>query len=352
MTHGDGGDDHDNETQITPWDMLDNVHMEKATDVETLQSLLAYVAPAQIDRINAAALDMPPRELRHMSSKRRRTPLPIRLIVVDSIAAPFRVSNANDSSGFVKRAEELGDVGDQLKRLAHVYDCAVVVVNQVSDVFDRGPPRPPPSPGLHVGSPGARSTQTGSPSSTPSAAPSTPSTPRPPPPAHVQNNLPPYLYSRFQTPHFSGQTPSFRALASLGHSWSNIVNTRVMLWRTKRRRAIEDDADSYRSKRDPEAGNGTELIRRMALIFSPYAPRATVEFVIRAQGVVSVGEVRLREPRWAGYASVPGAENALAAEEGVSESAQGVKSDNRDGDDELWAALGDVDVENDGSADK
>lgn len=125
-----------------------------------------------------------------------------------------------------------------------------------------------------------------------------------------------------------------------------------MLWRTKRRRAIEDDADSYRSKRDPEAGNGTELIRRMALIFSPYAPRATVEFVIRAQGVVSVGEVRLREPRWAGYASVPGAENALAAEEGVSESAQGVKSDNRDGDDELWAALGDVDVENDGSADK
>lgn len=334
----------DTQDESTPWSMLDNVHMEKAPDVETLQSLLAFIAPAQIDRINAAAAagtvmpfsgDDPSQSI--VPATTRRPPLPVRLIIVDSIAAPFRVSHASDSAGFVKRAEELGEVGDQLKRLAHVYNCAVVVVNQVSDVFERGPPRPlPPHPPVANAGPTALLAND-SLSSTPSST--APSTPLVPLPAHEQNGLPANLYSRFQTPHFSGQTPDFRSTAAMGHSWSNIVNTRLMLWRTNRRRrrvhtgggegvAYQNgntDADEH------EHEGEAELVRKMALVFSPFAPRATVEYVIREEGVVSSGEVVVREPKW-----VP----RLAHEPEDDAAASRQSNHEEDEEEGLWQAVG------------
>lgn len=286
---------------------MDNVHAEKAQDVETLDSLLAFLVPAQIERLHAAASaeeippSPPPEEEVIIPGGRlapKRPPLPIRLVIVDSIAAPFRAAHEND---FVARAKELGTVGDQLKRLAYVYDCAVVVVNQVSDVFDnrRPSPRPPPAPiapppPVRTASPHLNGNGNNGYGLSASPYSSSPIPPRNKP-AHEQYHLPSLLYGRYQVPHFSGQSPSFRAQAALGHSWANIVNTRVMLSRTKRRRV--PPAGSVAP--DQEEGE-TMLVRRMTMVFSPVAPRASVEYVIEEPGLRSLGLPVEREPRWAG----------------------------------------------------
>lgn len=311
---------------FTPWDYLDNVHTEKAQDVETLDSLLAFLVPAQIERLHQAFVDeqipgSPPEGTPAIPGGRsgpRRPPLPIRLVIVDSIAAPFRAAHENDSGGFVARAKELGSVGDQLKRLAYVFDCAVVVVNQVSDVFDgpRPAPRPPPPPPpARTSSPFPHHARDTGHSTTYSSSPIPPRNK----PAHEQYHLPSLLYSRYQVPHFSGQTPSLRAQAALGYSWTNMINTRLMLSRTKRRVVdVEEGAQG-----EDEA---MMLVRRMSVVFSPVAPRGSIEYVIVESGLRSLGEPRVREPRWAGLMDGEAERNG----------------DGRDEDDEsfLWSQMG------------
>ncbi|BGP20308.1 hypothetical protein JCM10213_002063 [Rhodosporidiobolus nylandii] len=325
---------------LTPWDFLDNVHTEKAPDVETLEAVLSYHTPAAIERINAlAASGAPPPSgispfddplpSQFLSRNRPHPPrptLPVRLIIVDSIAAPFRAETETGSVGFAQRAKDFANLGDTLKRLAHVYGCAVVVINQVTDVFDsRGPLPPsflediphdpaqkgvggasqfalafPPQPSYAAPSPFARSfrqppSATLSRSSTSSSSAS--SAPPPPLPPHQQYSFPSLLYSRFQSPHFTGASasslfpsaassilpfrPTAPVSAALGHSWSNIPNVRVLCL----------------LKRPAHAAGGGKTRRAMTLVFSPYAPRGAVEYEISEQyGVRTVGEVEVRGP--------------------------------------------------------
>lgn len=59
---------------------------------------------------------------------------PVRLIVLDSIAAPFRRDHkSNKSSG--DRSNAILHIAQTLKRLAHQLNLAVVVINQVRSVF-------------------------------------------------------------------------------------------------------------------------------------------------------------------------------------------------------------------------
>ncbi|GAA5915842.1 hypothetical protein JCM6882_006817 [Rhodosporidiobolus microsporus] len=320
-------------TPLTTWDLLDNVHTEKAPDVETLEALLSYHAPAAIERINtlAAAGTIPPSALspshdplpsQFLSHHRRsppRPPLPIRLVIVDSIAAPFRAETETGSSGFAVRAKDFAHLGDTLKRLAHVFGCAVLVVNQVTDVFDSRGAMPPsffdasdasPQPGAPF--------QAAQPFAAPAPLLAAPSLPVPPQlaplsrsntssstqsgssaaapvPPHRQYNFPPLLYSRFQSPHFSGASasspshvsstsilpfsPTAPVSAALGHTWSTIPTVRVLCL----------------LRRSGAGAPGGKTRRAMSVVFSPFASRAAVEYEITEdEGVKGVGPVVVR----------------------------------------------------------
>ncbi|KAI5480536.1 hypothetical protein MNV49_000232 [Pseudohyphozyma bogoriensis] len=268
------------------WDYLDNIHASKAQDVEHLDALLSYIIPAQIDRIAShaeSATPLPPSpsdddddDLSIPTINRDtppKPPLPIKLLIIDSIAAPFRGdanSSTSSSEGFIKRSKDFAAISDKLKRLAAIYNIAVILVNQVSAVFSK-----PPLASFSS----TVSSSSSSPSSTPSF--------RPP---NEDLNLPRLLFSRYQTPHFSGESKAFHSQAALGHSWSNIVNTRVMLHRMGRKRVMGG-----------EFGNEEPtVVRRANLVFSPYAPRGSVDYVLEEEGLRSIGEVKLRENCWVG----------------------------------------------------
>jgi DNA repair protein RAD57 len=107
---------------------------------------------------------------------------------------------------------------------------------------------------------------------------------------------PPLLYTT-QGRWFSGQGSSGKKEAALGVVWANTVNTRIMLSRTGRRRVLKPDEAGYIEEEimsTRPGGNGSPggeegeqktLIRRAHLVFSPFAPPGTVDFVIRPSGI-------------------------------------------------------------------
>ncbi|TXT07377.1 hypothetical protein VHUM_03097 [Vanrija humicola] len=155
--------------------------------------------------------------------------------------------------GLVQRSRHLCTVADRLKALAVEYDLAVVVVNQVSDVFFHGAGGPPP------GQP-----------------------------------LPPMAYAT-QARLFSGQSPGVAKEASLGIVWANAVNVRIMLARTGRRRKLAADDILHGKKRRTDAGVAVSLglefddkptlVRRLHVVFSPFACPGTLDYVIMPSGI-------------------------------------------------------------------
>ncbi|GAA5872207.1 hypothetical protein JCM16303_001015 [Sporobolomyces ruberrimus] len=321
------------------WDYLDNVHTEKSPDVDTLEAVVSYVAPAAIERINArAASNAVDPDLvslmgqgdelvasQYLADNRNtppRPPLPIRLVILDSIAAPVRATHENVSSGFVERSKELTSIGDKLKRIAHVYHCAIVVVNQVADVFERTGPLPShltETPPAQLDSPDRNSFQPRTPiAMTPmSQLPTSSSTIMPPPsrffatpsnlsrtsstsssysryshsntdplpPPHVQLSLPSLLYTRFQSPHSTGASVippspySTKVAAALSTPWTNLINTRILCMISRR-------------------GGMGGVKREMNVVFGPDVKRGKLEYELWEDGVRSLGEVEWREELW------------------------------------------------------
>lgn len=213
---------------------------------------------------------------------RRRGKPPVRLLVLDSLAALLRAETALTGGGLVARSRRLCSLSDRLKALALEYHLAVVVVNQVSDVFSG----------------------TGA------------------------SDAPEMLYAA-QARHFNGQSASVRKEAALGIVWANCVNARLMLARTGRRRLIApgdvgaadgaDGGDSRKRRRTEADGRhpraaqhaqhaqqqdgdgdrdgegdgpaGVELadtpalVRRMHQVFSAYGPPGTADFVLARSGL-------------------------------------------------------------------
>lgn len=306
---------------------MDNVHVEKAQDVETLEALLGFLAPARIDRVNLAAKEgriITSDEGYSIPSSRTTLPLPplpIKLLIIDSIAAPFRTAHDNDSNGFIARAKDFGMVGDKLKKLANVYGLAIVVVNQVSAVFDNASNAPSASHYVpldlelnneqlqanHLTTPtiSRANSKTDQQQSNSSKRPQLKMSI----PAHIQYKLPSYLYSRYQQPNFTGQ--SYRRQqhdnqAALGHTWTNIINTRIMLSRTERSYdhifEVTSGLDGNESLESDDLGSvlgGSERgrRRRMELIFSPSAARGGIDYVLEESGLRSLGEPEWRELR-------------------------------------------------------
>lgn len=202
----------DVETAVTG--CMDNVHLLRGEDVESLQHALQYAVPAKIESLaRSPTSDAPP------------VGLPVKLLILDSLAAPLRASTASSTTvSMVQRSKDLNLIADALKRLAHRYHLAVVVVNQVTDVIEKPPPGPDVQARwralLHEDADPLRPPSTVSPGGDPFSD----GEPRP---------AWELLYST-QAEFFSGRSRRLRKEAALGLVWANAVNVRLMLHKTGR----------------------------------------------------------------------------------------------------------------------
>ncbi|ORY25166.1 P-loop containing nucleoside triphosphate hydrolase protein [Naematelia encephala] len=268
---------HDPTHSISVKSLLDRVITNRVKDADALETLLIAL-PSLLQKHNSyhpspLITGRPASQDLHHSSSNI---WPIRLLVLDSITALLRGDAAlpNTSRGLTDRSRFLCNVTDRLKTLALEYNLAIVVINQVSDVFSRPPPAPTPS-------------------SIPTTSSSSLSQ------RYIQGPEPPMLYST-QSRWFSGQSTGYHKEASLGIVWANAVNTRIMLSRTTRRRTLNpDDLTPISRKRrrdedEEEDGQGfgvlhdeikPTLIRRMHVVFSPHAPSSVLDYIITPTGV-------------------------------------------------------------------
>ncbi|QRV89982.1 DNA repair helicase RHP51 [Ceratobasidium sp. AG-Ba] len=208
---------------------LDNISTQHASDVDKLTVLLTSLLPTHITACQA-----------------RGTPL--RLLVIDSLTAVFRDNPANRqaSQSLYARSESLNAIGSLLQQIASTHGIAVVVINDVTDVFA-------PNPGSN--------TDSGE------------------------------LIYREQSRWFAragGVAGEERHEAALGMVWSNHIHNRILLARTGRRRHLGHPRASEGDPSDEDA----VLIRRIFFLFGKSVedevPAPSLDFIVCAQGVKTV----------------------------------------------------------------
>eukprot|EP00898_Chlorokybus_atmophyticus_P005980 jgi/Chlat1/6383/Chrsp44S05844 len=182
----------------------DAIFTDKAHTSEELWDLLRYHLPTLI-------------------SQQQHTQRPMRLLVIDSIAAVFKSDFDNVSTELAERTQWMFRISQWLKRLADAHNMAVVITNHVVDYF------PNASTGF----------------------------------AHQVEDV-----GRFFT---SGR----HVAPALGLGWANCVNVRLFLSRTER--WFHAESDENRTKPLP--------LRCMRIVFAPFAPALGCEFVIDDSGV-------------------------------------------------------------------
>jgi hypothetical protein len=151
----------------------------------------------------------------------------IRLVIIDSIAANFRVAyNSSDGPTLHQRSKDLCKLGAKLKEISDLFQLPIVCVNQVSDLLSKNDIRE------FIG--------------------------------NKDDNF--WEYDYYQRQLLTGKSSKIPAL---GLVWSNIINSRIMLSRADR----------------TLIGNEDNNQRTITLITAPYAPRQWGEFYIDFEGV-------------------------------------------------------------------
>ncbi|KAG8737415.1 hypothetical protein FRC10_008194 [Ceratobasidium sp. 414] len=208
---------------------LDNISTQHAPDINKLTVLLTSLLPTHVAACQARGA-------------------PLRLLVIDSLTALFRDNPANQqkSQTLYNRSESLNAIGSLLQCIASTHGLAVVVINDVADVFAS---------------------------------------------TLVSNSESEELVYRDQSRWFAragGVAGEEHREAALGMVWSNHIHSRLLLARTGRRRHIEHP-------RAPEEGSADEdpvLIRRIFLLFGQSVedevPAPSLDFIICSQGIKTV----------------------------------------------------------------
>jgi len=154
----------------------------------------------------------------------------IKLVIVDSIAALFRFEYSGEEA--IERSKNLWRQANQLKLLSDGFNVGVVVVNQVSDFFQDVPV---------IGS------------------------------------------------SISSRTT---VIPALGLTWSNCINTRIMLHRTKSMVTVSNEEIQNNAKRrkksENDALNAKEdsvALRTLSIILSSHLPNRSCNFVVTGEGV-------------------------------------------------------------------
>jgi hypothetical protein len=199
--------------------------------------------------------------IRSLSSTR-----PVKLIVLDSIAALFRAKSDGKTTmmSLVQRSKFSGEISSKLRSFAQKHRIAIVVINEVTDVFYSLLPETDPKTGRQ----------------------------------EVLYQHQNQFLARANTIEGEGKKE-----ASMGLSWTNQINARIMMSRTERRRFIEQDEDGERTAKRRRIGTvagaatyedihssieQTAILRRMSVVFSPVSRNMSVDFVITQQGVEGI----------------------------------------------------------------
>ncbi|KAF5185146.1 Dna repair and recombination protein rada [Thalictrum thalictroides] len=185
---------------------LDHIFVRDVQSAEELIGLLA-----QIDRF----IENPP------------SPLPVRLIVIDSIAALFRSEFDNTPKDLKRRSSLFFKIASMLKLQAKKFNLAVLITNQVVDFIGNDVVN-----GMRVGNLGC-------------------------------------LYT-------SGR----RVCPALGLSWANCVNSRLFMSRNVEIVGKETDLE--------EPIGGVRTRRKLQVVFAPHLPESSCEFVVLREGVFGV----------------------------------------------------------------
>lgn len=99
---------------VTPEDVLAGIHVFRVHDVSDLTTVLSGSLPEIVHHYHTTAQ-------------------PVKLVVIDSIAFPFRA--ADPGSDFIARTRHLTATAAALSELASTYQIAVVAINQMTTKF-------------------------------------------------------------------------------------------------------------------------------------------------------------------------------------------------------------------------
>ncbi|PWN96536.1 P-loop containing nucleoside triphosphate hydrolase protein [Tilletiopsis washingtonensis] len=303
------------EVELARERMLANVHLACVGDGEALEHALLYTLPALIHRCSSDAKDAAAAQQREEGGGGAAE---IGLIIIDDLPALFQEDNNSGSmSSLVARSRMLFELADRLKVLAHCggredastvsstsaehtattpkrRPIAVVVVNHVSDVFER-------ERALAISS----GRELLSLSSSAPASRSIADLPRTLRTAREAGLDAPLAFVQ-QAATFSGLYATNDALlealrrgedargidaatsrlkqAALGLPWVNGINTRLLLSKSPRKTAGGAGEEG-------EAGRKEQQVSRATLLFSPFASaQKSVRFVIGPGGVRSLEE--------------------------------------------------------------
>lgn len=222
---------------------LGDIHMLKTTTIPILLHVLSHTLPTFIES-----------RLQPNSNHK-----PVKLVVVDALTELFHSQNKTSTTTLAQRAKDVAEISRLLHTLADKHSIAIVVLNEVADVFDK-------EVDFDAGS------------------------------QHGE-----ILY-RDQARWFSRAHSipgEDRKEAALGLTWANQVNARVMLTRTDRMVHLDQD-DARKSKRRRLDGNARSdtcglptdqqpvRLRHLTVIFSSIGPPGSLDYIVSEQGVVVI----------------------------------------------------------------
>ncbi|KAH7930902.1 P-loop containing nucleoside triphosphate hydrolase protein [Leucogyrophana mollusca] len=183
---------------------------------------------------------------------------PVKLVIIDALAELFHSLGRTTTKTLVERSRQVSEISTLLHTLASKHQIAILVLNEVIDVIDRGP-----------------STDAGD------------------------------MSYRDQSRWF-GRGDSApgedRKEATLGLVWANQVNVRIFLARTGRRRYLVESDGRVKKPRGPDLNpahttvqfeDQPTLIRRLTVIFSTVSMPASCDYIVTTQGVSVVPDTTI-----------------------------------------------------------
>jgi RAD51-like protein 2 len=191
----------------TPEQILDTIHVFRVHD-ETSQTATLYSLPDFIERSH---------------QQQQQQQLPVKLIVIDSIAFHYRAITPTDKNYYLQRTQALAHLAAFLGDLAQTYQLAVVVLNQMTTKF------------VAVGD-------------------------------HSKNN--------------NNATHKSRLVPALGESWAHATTTRLLLSSSPSPSTSQNDT----SGTSRPTNNGYS-VKTCTLVKSPHLPQGKVQFQIHPSGI-------------------------------------------------------------------
>jgi DNA repair protein RAD57 len=184
---------------------------------------------------------------------------PVKLVVIDTLAELFHDAQKTTTATLVERSQRIAEIGLILHTLAAEYQIAIVVLNEVVDVFNKD--------------------------------------------RYYSDDKMNLSYSEQSRWFARGDSVPGEdgKEASLGLTWANQVNTRILLSRTGRRRYLsEPEMNRAKIQKSEVASEQTSnipagfqaqdddqstLIRRFNVIFSSVSPSVSLDYIVTESGV-------------------------------------------------------------------